>query len=273
MTKHQRFLDLHRTEGCFLMPNAWDAGSAKALAQAGFDALGTTSAGLAFALGRRDQAAEIGLDAALANIRAIASATDLPVSADFENGYADEPAGVADAIRRCAAAGAAGASIEDYAGQPETALYDEGLAVERIAAAVEAARGLDRPFTLTARCEAYLIGDPEAASTSLKRLKRYAEAGADCVYAPGVRDRAEIRRQVEETGAPVNVLVGMPGMGATLEEMRALGVRRLSVGGSLARLAWRAVFEGIDDLTQGRCAYPDRAASEREIAARCGLAD
>lgn len=269
--RHQRFRDLHRAEGCFLMPNAWDAGSAMALAHAGFPALGTTSAGLAFALGKRDQAAAIGLDTALANIRAVAEASAAPVSADFENGYADDPEGVADAIRACAEAGASGASIEDYAGQPADGLYDEGLAVARIEAAVAAARGLDRPFTLTARCESYLIGLPDAAEVALARLARYAAAGADCVYAPGMRDRGEIERLVGETGAPLNVLVGTTRMEATLDEMRALGVRRLSIGGSLARLGWQAVFDGIEEMIDGRFTFAERAATEPSIMRRFGL--
>jgi 2-methylisocitrate lyase-like PEP mutase family enzyme len=195
------------------------------------------------------------------------------VSADFENGYADDPDGVADAIRRCSEAGASGASIEDYAGTPAPGLYDPDLAVERVAAAVTAARGLDRPFTITARCEAYLIGMEAAASEARDRLTRYAEAGADCVYAPGVRDRAEIRRLVEETGAPVNVLVGIPDMQATIDEMRALGVRRLSVGGSLARIGWQAVFQAIDEMVGGTFGYAGRAAREVEIQRRFGNAD
>jgi len=265
MDKHKGFRDLHRAEGCFLLANAWDVGTARALAAAGVQAIGTTSAGLAYTLGERDDAEAIGLERALENIRMIAAATDLPVSADFENGYADSPAGVAYAIRRCAETGAAGASIEDLAGDPARGLYDPGFAAERIAAAVEAARGVGRPFTITARAESYLIGVPNAAEDALDRLQRYAAEGADCVYAPAVRDRDEIRRLVEETGAPLNVLVGIKGMDASMEEMQALGVRRLSLGGALARLAWKAVMTGIAELRDGRFSFADRVASDAEI--------
>ncbi|MEQ8603272.1 MAG: isocitrate lyase/phosphoenolpyruvate mutase family protein [Marivibrio sp.] len=265
MDKHKGFRDLHRSEGCFVLANAWDAGSAKMLAAAGVQAIGTTSAGLAYALGERDEAEAIGLERALENIAEIVAASDLPVSADFENGYADSPAGVAYAIRRCAETGAAGASIEDLPGDPSRGLYDPGFAAERIAAAVEAARGLGRPFTVTARAESYLVGVPKAADDALDRLQRYAAEGADCVYAPGVRDRDEIRRLVEETGAPLNVLIGIKGMEASLDEMQALGVKRLSVGGALSRLAWRAVMDGIAELRDGRFTFPERMASDAEI--------
>jgi len=263
--KHQHFQDLHRQEGCFLMPNAWDAGSAKALAAGGFPALGTTSAGLAYAMGRRDEADIIGLEAALDNIRAIASATDLPVSADFENGYGETPEAVAEAIRRCAQAGASGASIEDLPGDPARGLYAPDVAAARVAAAVDAARSLDRPFTITARAESYLVGVTDAPTDALARLKLYAHAGADCVYAPGVRDRDEIARLVQEAGAPLNVLVGIPGMGTNVEEMRTLGVRRLSIGGSLTRAAWRTVLDGIAQMQNGQFTFTDHVASDRQI--------
>jgi len=269
----QRFADLHK-HGCFIMPNAWNGGSAKILSGFGFPALGTTSAGLAFNRGHGDQAALLPLDDALANVEEIADAVSVPISADFENGYADSPDAVAANIRRVASAGAAGASIEDHTGDAAKGLYDIGLAVERIAAAVEAARGLSRPFVVTARAECYLVGNeanfgvdlnegvfPEA----MKRLKAYAEAGADCVYAPGVRDRDEIKAFVDDTGAPVNVLVGIPGMDATLGEMADLGVRRLSTGGSLMRSTLNPLLRACSDMQAGRFPFPDDAPSEKDL--------
>jgi len=263
----ERFRDLHAANGCFVMPNAWDVGSARLLAGMGFEALGSTSAGLALTRGHADQAALLPLDDTLANVAAMAHATPLPVSADFENGYADAPEQVAENIRRVAAAGAAGASIEDHTGSDARGLYEIEFAVERVAAAAEAARGLDRPFVLTARAECYLVGHEDAFRESLRRLQRFAEVGADCVYAPGVRDRDEIRVFVADAGAPVNVLVGMPGMNATLDEMRDLGVRRLSTGGSLMRATLAPLIEAAKEMQAGRFTFPDRAVPEADAVA------
>ena len=259
------FRGLHREEDCFVMPNAWDAGSARILAAMGVRALGTTSAGLAFTRGHEDQASLLHLDDALANVQQVAGATTLPVSADFENGYAHAPGDVAANIRRVATAGAAGASIEDHSGTTEGGLYDIGLAVERIAAAAEAANTLSHPFVLTARAECYLVGTEDAFSESMKRLKAYAEAGADCVYAPGVRNRDEIKALVDDAGAPVNVLVGLSGMNATLEEMRELGVRRISTGGSLMRATLTPLVQAGRDMQTGHFPFPDDAVSETDL--------
>ena len=260
----KRFMQLH-AEGCFIMPNAWNAGSAKILAGLGFEAIATTSAGLALSRGHADQTAELPLDATLDNIVEISSAVNVPVSADFENGYADTPEGVAANVRQAAASGAVGAGIEDYTGDEIRGLYDIGLAAERVAAAVEAAAKLIHPFVVTARAECYLVGYENAFEESMRRLKAYADAGAHCVYAPGVRDRDEIRAFCEDAGAPVNVLVGMPGMDATLDEMRDLGVRRLSTGGSLMRATLTPLVQAARDMQDGRFPFPDDAVSEAEV--------
>lgn len=259
------FRALHDS-GCFTMPNAWDAGSARLLASFGFPALGTTSAGLANQLGVADAAGELPLETALANVRAIAAAVDIPVSADFENGYADDPAGVAANVRRCAEAGAAGCSIEDWDG---AAFYPESLAAERVAAAVEAADALGTGFVVTARAEQMLHRGAEGLDEAAARLARFAAAGAHCVFAPGAQGADAITRLVEAAdGAPLNVLVGMTGMHARAADMEALGVRRLSVGGSLMRVALGAVVEAAEEIAEGRFDYTDGMVSDTDLQAR-----
>lgn len=260
----QRFLELHE-QGCFMMPNAWNGGSAKILAGFGFPAIGTTSAGLAYSRGHADAASLLPLDDALANIEEIASATDIPVSADFEDGYADSPEAVAANIRRVAATGAAGASIEDYTGDPTRGLYDIGEATERVAAAIEAASSLTHPFVITARSECYLTGHEQPFAESLRRLQAFADAGAPCVYAPGVKNRDEIRAMAADAGAPLNVLVGLPDMNATLDEMADLGVRRLSVGGSLMRATLNPLLRACQDMQNGQFPFPDDAPSNADV--------
>ncbi len=256
------FFALHE-RGTFIMPNAWDAGSARILAAKGFHALGTTSGGLACSLGRADAVREVSLDEALDNVASIATAVDIPVSADFENGYADEPEDVAANVRRCVEAGAAGCSIEDWTGDPARGLYDENLAVERVAAAAEAA-GSD--IVVTARCEALIHRYPDAFAMALQRLWRFAQVGAHCVYAPGVTAPNEIARLVKETGAPVNQLVGLSGFGATVAQMESLGVRRLSVGTSLMRATYGPLLAAAEEIqTVGTFTFPDNAPSGSAI--------
>lgn len=258
------FRDLH-ARGCFTMPNVWDAASARLLAGHGVEALGTTSAGIALQLGVRDAGGRVSLDQCLENVTRIAGAVDIPVSADLENGYADEPEAVARSVSACAQAGASGCSIEDWSGSD---FYDRELAVERVAAAVEAAEAIGPHFVLTARAEQVLHHGEDGLDEALARLERFAAAGAHCVYAPGIRDRDVIRDLVAGVGAPVNVLVGIAGMAASYEEMRALGVRRLSVGGSLSRLALTAVADAAAEMVRGDFGFPDRALSEEELLAR-----
>lgn len=258
------FRDLH-AHGCFTMPNAWDAASARLLAGHGFEAIGTTSAGTALQLGVRDAGGRVSLDQCLENVARIAGAVDIPVSADLENGYADEPEAVARNVRACAQVGASGCSIEDWSG---SGFYDRERAVERVAAAVEAAEAIGPHFVLTARADQVLYHGEDGLDEGLARLERFAATGAHCVYAPGIRDRDVIRDLVASVGAPVNVLVGIAGMAASYEEMRALGVRRLSVGGSLSRLALTAVAEAAAEMARGDFGFPDRALSGDELLAR-----
>ena len=260
--KARAFFALHQA-ATFIMPNAWDAGSAKILASHGFKALGTTSGGFAFGLGRPDALSAVSLDEALGNIAEIAAAVDIPVSADFENGYADDPADVADNVARCVAAGAAGGSIEDWTGDPEKGFYEEDLAVERVAAAVEAAGDA---IVITARSEALLYRHPDGLAMALRRLKRFAEVGAPCVYAPGVVDPAQIAMLVLGAGAPINQLVGLPGVGATVDQMAELGVRRLSVGGSLMRATIGPLIAAAREMRDnGTFSFVDQAPSSGQI--------
>ena len=243
--KRQAFRELHE-RGCFVIPNPWDVGSARYLQSLGFKALATTSAGAAWSLGCADGA--VPLAAMLDHIRALAEASDVPVNADFGNGFADTPDGVAETVRRCVATGGAGLSIEDMTNDPAKPLYDIDLAVERIRAARAAIDSGGGDVLLVARSEVYLVRHPEAPKEALRRLVRFAEAGADCLYAPGVRDKAEIATMVKAVAPkPVNVLVGGP-VGLTVADLAGLGVRRVSVGGALARAAWAGFMRTARDI-------------------------
>lgn len=242
------FAALHQGPDLLVLPNPWDAGSARMLAHLGFKALATTSAGLAFSLGRRDAEGAVSREEALSNARAIVEATPLPVAADLENGYGDSPEACAETLRLAAEAGLVGGSIEDASGRPEAPIYDAGLALERIQAAVAAARALPFPFTLAARAENFLHGRPDLDDT-LRRLVAYAEAGADVLYAPGLTTREQIAEVVAAVAPkPVNILVGSPALALTLDELAALGVRRVSLGSNLARVAYGAFFEAARQL-------------------------
>lgn len=242
------FAALHQGPDLLVLPNPWDAGSARMLVHLGFKALATTSAGLAFSLGRRDAEGAVSREEALANARAIVEATPLPAAADLENGYGDSPEACAETLRLAAEAGLVGGSIEDASGRPEAPIYDAGLALERIQAAVEAARALPFPFTLAARAENFLHGRPDMDDT-LRRLVAYAEAGADVLYAPGLTTREQIAEVVAAVAPkPVNILVGSPALALTLDELAALGVRRVSLGSNLARVAYGAFFEAARQL-------------------------
>ncbi len=258
-TQHQRsqrqrgeaFRALHQRDGLFVLPNPWDAGSAKMLAHLGYEALATTSAGLAFALGRRDAEGAVSRDEALANARDIVEATPLPVAADLENGYGDTPEDCAETIRLAATCGLVGGSIEDASGRPDTPIYPLELAVERVMAAVQAARALPFTFTLAARAENFLHGRLDLDDT-IRRLVAFAEAGADVLYAPGLKTREEIAAVVQAVAPrPVNVLVGSPALQLSLDELAALGVKRVSVGSCLARAAYGAFFSAAAALAKG----------------------
>lgn len=240
LEKARLFRALHERPGVFVIPNPWDAGTARLLASLGFQALATTSLGFAASLGRVDGTRSVTRDELIANCREIASATQLPVSADLENGYADEPEEAAQIIRLAAEAGVVGGSIEDATGDAERPLYDFDLAVARVAAAVRVARTLPFPFTLTARAENYLHGRPDLDDT-IKRLRAFAAAGADVLYAPGLRDLDTIGKLVAAVPKPVNVVVTMADPRITVQQLADVGVRRISVGGALSRLAFAAV--------------------------------
>jgi len=232
--------------GCFVIPNPWDIGSARYLQTLGFKALATTSSGCAWSLGRPDNA--VGLDDMLAHLRTLADATEVPLSADFEGGFADEPEAVGENVQRALATGIAGLSIEDSTGRSETPLYDIEVARARIEAARAAIDAIDSTAVLTARAECFLVGRPDLDEV-IRRLTAYAEAGADCLYAPGLRDRDAIRTVVQAVAPkPVNVLVASAGM--TVAELAALGARRISVGGALARTAWGAFMRAATGIAK-----------------------
>ncbi|HEX2138320.1 MAG TPA: isocitrate lyase/phosphoenolpyruvate mutase family protein, partial [Woeseiaceae bacterium] len=228
--KAERFSALHQRTGAFVIPNPWDAGSARLLEGLGFEALATTSSGFAQSLGRLD--GSVTLEEKLEHCRALSAATGIPVSADLENGFADDPATAARTIVLAAEAGVVGGSIEDWSG---TALYEFELAVERVRAAVEAARSLDFPFTLTARAENLLRGPPDLADT-IRRLQAYSEAGADVLYAPGLKTLDEVREVCRSVDKPVNVLAPFL-LNVTVDELASAGAKRVSIGGALADAA------------------------------------
>lgn len=233
-----RFRELH-AGGCFVLPNPWDAGSAIYLQHLGFQALATTSAGFAFSRGLPDAVSAISRDLMLDHFREIVAATSLPVNADFQNVYADEPEGVAVNVALCIATGVAGLSIEDATGNDAAPLYDFELALERVEAARAAIDASGVPVVLTARCEAWLVGQPDPLNVALKRLAAFAEAGADCLYAPRVSEPDEIVAIVKAVAPkPVNVLVSTGNSSLTVSQLADLGVRRISVGAALARVAW-----------------------------------
>lgn len=238
--KARAFRALHERSKILVMPNPWDAGTAKLFASLGFEALATTSLGFASSLGRVDGTLSVTREELIANCRAIASATDLPTNADLENGYADDPDEAATIIRMAAEAGAVGGSIEDATGNAAKPIYDFDLAVKRVAAAARVAQTLPFPFTLTARAENYLHNRPDLHDT-IRRLQAFEAAGADVLYAPGLRDLATIRKVVEAVRKPVNVVMSSADPNITVQQLADVGVKRISVGGALSRLAFAAV--------------------------------
>jgi 2-methylisocitrate lyase-like PEP mutase family enzyme len=253
--KAARFLALHGGPAPLLMPNPWDAGSAKLLASLGFEALATTSSGFAATLGRLDGA--VSREEALAHAASIVAATDLPVSADLENCFADDPVGVATTIRLALDTGLAGCSVEDFGRRPDARIYDARLAAERVATAAEAAHAGPVHLVITARAENHIRGNPDLADT-IARLQAYQEAGADVLFAPGVTDLDEVRQLVASVDRPVNVL---PGLGApTVAELGEVGVRRISVGGGFAFAALAGVVDAARELRdQGTYGFRERS--------------
>lgn len=261
--KGEAFRALHQRAGAFIIPNPWDVGTARLLAQLGFEALATTSAGYAFSLGRPDNS--IGRDVMLEHVASIAASTDLPVSADLEHGYGDDPVTVAETIRLAAVAGLVGGSIEDATGRVDDPLYAREHAAERIRAAAEVVRALPFPFMLTARAENYLVGRPDLQDT-IKRLQMYQEAGADVLYAPGLTRREDIAAVVSSVDRPVNVVMGLAGDRFSLAELSEMGVKRISVGSALSRATLGAFLRAAQEMhEQGSFSFADAAVSYRDI--------
>jgi 2-methylisocitrate lyase-like PEP mutase family enzyme len=258
-----RFRALHEGPGAFLIPNPWDAGSARILTALGFSALATSSGASAGVLGRRD--GKVTRDEALAHARAIVEATDLPVSADLEKGFGDAPAAAAETIRLAAGVGLVGGSIEDATGDKDKPLFDLAQATERVAAAVQAARALSFPFTLTARTENFLRGNPSLDDT-IKRLQAFERAGADVLFAPGLPDLPSIKKVCEAVSKPVNFMAGIKGKSFTVAELQAAGVRRISLATSLYRLAMTGVVEAAREVKEkGTFGYLDRSLGTPDV--------
>jgi 2-methylisocitrate lyase-like PEP mutase family enzyme len=249
LEKAAAFRALHERPGAFVIPNPWDAGTARLLASLGFEALATTSLGLANSLGRVDGTNGVSRAQVIENCRVIAAATDLPVNADLENGYAHEPRAAAEIIRLAAGAGISGGSIEDATGETDKPIYDFQQAVERVQAAVEVARALPVPFLLTARAENLLHGRPDLDDT-IRRLQAFEKVGADVLYAPGVRDLATIQTVVSSVSKPVNVVMSAADPDLTVAQLAGVGVKRISVGGALSRLALAAFLKGAREMAE-----------------------
>lgn len=260
--KAAAFRRLHERDGAFIIPNPWDIGSARLLQHLGFEALATTSAGYAFSLGRRDNA--VGRELMLEHVRSITAATDIPVSADLENGFGDAPEKVAETFRSASRAELAGGSIEDATGRPDQPLYELELSTERVRAAVEVVRSLPSDFILTARAENFLVGRTDL-HDAIRRLQAYQEAGADVLYAPGLASEEEIRAVTSSVDRPVNVLVG-PGVEWNLCDLAEMGVKRVSVGSALSRVALGAFLVSAREMCDsGTFAWPAETVSFKEL--------
>ena len=254
--KAAAFRALHERAGAFVIPNPWDAGSARMLAELGFEALATSSGASAAVRGRKD--GQLSRDEVLAHARDVVAATDLPVAADLENGFGESPAHIAETIRLAAEAGLVGGSIEDFTGDKAKPFYDLGLAVERIAAAAEAAKALPFPFTLTARCEHFLRGHADLDAT-IARLQAYQRAGADVLFAPALPDLASIRAVCAALDKPLNFMAGIPGKSFSVDALAGVGVKRISLATSLYRAAMKAARDAATEVrSTGSFGYIDR---------------
>lgn len=265
--KGQLFRELHTAPGVVLMPNVWDAGSARMLAAAGFSAIGTTSAGIAFSRGLPDYDGRVTRPEMLDCVGRIAAAVaDLPVSADLEAGYGSAPQDVAQTIALFTQAGVVGGNIEDYSGDARRPLFDAALASERIAAARQAADSSGLPFTLTARTDCYLAGVDDPFSEAVRRSNLYREAGADCLFVPGIKDAATIAALVREIDGPLSVVMGLSGTALTVAELAALGVKRISIGGSLARATFGLIRRAAQEMReQGSFTFADQQIPDSEL--------
>jgi len=249
-TRAEAFQALHQRTGIFVIPNPWDAGSAKMLATLGFEALATTSAGFAFSIGKPDAQAALGREETLVNAGAIVAATLLPVSADLENGFGDDPGACAETILLAAESGLVGGSIEDATGRADDPIYGFDLSVERVRAASRAARSLPFPFVLTARAENLINGRLDLPDT-IRRLVAFAEVGADVLYAPGLKNSEQVEAVVRAVAPkPVNVVMGLAGATLSVDELAKLGVKRVSLGSALARAAYGAFLEAAREVKE-----------------------
>ena len=261
--KAKTFRALHERKKAFIIPNPYDAGTARLLTHLGFEALATTSAGFAFTVGRRDNTVD--RESVLKHCADIAAATELPVSADLGNCFGDAPEIVAETIRLAAETGIVGGSVEDMSADKDNPIYEFELAVERVRAAAEAARTLPFKFTLTARAENYLVGRRDLKDT-IRRMQAFEEAGADVLFAPGITEKEDIAALVESVDRPVNVIAGLQGMKLNVEELSAIGVKRISVGSALARAALGEFIRAAEEMKmQGTFAFADEAVSFKDI--------
>lgn len=263
MTKAEIFRALHERESAFVIPNPWDVGSARILAGMGFEALATTSGGMAYALGLPD--GNVPPQLVLSHCRDLVAATPLPISADLEKGFGDSPDSVAETIRTAAETGLAGGSIEDYTGRPDAPIYDRTLAVERIAAACEARDKLPGDFVLTARCESLVLTD-ESLDNVIDRLQAFEAAGADVLFAPGLDDFEAIRTVVSAVGKPVNAIMSTPGLPFGVRELAEIGVKRISIGSAFAQLAYGSLVSAAREISeQGRFGFTKDAIDWEEL--------
>jgi len=261
--KAETFRALHHRDHAFIIPNPWDVGTARLLETLGFEALATTSAGFAFSIGTPDGA--VGREQMLAHAAQIAAATDLPVSADLENCYADDPGGAADTVRLAAKAGLAGCSVEDVPEGRGRGPYELSLAAERVRAAAEAAHSMPFPFTLTARAENFIVGRPDLRDT-IARLQSFQEVGADVLYAPGLKTREEIVAVVRSVDRPVNVIMGLQGVQLNLDELSEMGVKRISVGSALSRAALSTFYRAALEMKEHKTfTFAEDALKVREL--------
>jgi 2-methylisocitrate lyase-like PEP mutase family enzyme len=264
--KANQFKQLHICGETFIMPNAWNPGSAVLLEQAGFNAIGTTSAGIAFSRAVADYEGALSFDTALKDTTDIANAVNIAVSMDGENGYADAPENIAENIMRMVDTGVVGTSIEDHSGDADNPLYDIELATDRIRAASHAVASLNYPITITARAECYLVGTEQPFAAAVERVNRYYEAGADCLYVPGIRDIQTIKQLVREVNGPLNVVMGLSGKPVTLAELSDAGVARVSIGGSLARATFGLVRRAAREMLEhGTFSYAAEQIPDSEL--------
>lgn len=262
----QTLLDFHQQDDIFVMPNAWDAGSAKLLAAAGFKAIATTSAGIAFSLGHPDSENAVSRDEMLQAIKNIVQAVDLPVSADLEAGFGSRPAVVAETIQMAIEVGVVGGNIEDFTGNRQKPLFDRILATDRIQAARVAANNQLLPFVLTARTDCYLVEHPKPFAEALERAQLYCEAGADCIFIPGVRDLNLIEQLVQQIPKPLTVVVGLKGSPFTVQQLADIGVRRITIGGSLARATYALIRKAAQEMMiKGQFSYAEEQIPDGEL--------